>query len=131
MKLNEFFTYDQDGPKEDGTYDVAEDAVVGTIYDSFYVSGSPMTDNSLILDSWSFAGDTLPSGSYSTSSSLQSNTSVTMGDNSLRRLTLDDGETVLLGGANRVLAWNNSANETSYLRARDVYPDFKLFLPKS
>ena len=124
---NEGIYYETKIRKEDGTYDVAEDAVVGTIYDSFYVSGSPMTDNSLILDSWSFAGDTLPSGSYSTSSSLQSNTSVTMGDNSLRRLTLDDGETVLLGGANRVLAWNNSANETSYLRARDVYPDFKLF----
>jgi len=124
---NEGIYYETKIRKEDGTYDVAEDAVVGTIYDSFYVSGSPMTDNSLILDSWSFAGDTLPSGSYSTSSSLQSNTSVSMGDNSLRRLTLDDGETVLLGGANRVLAWNNSANETSYLRARDVYPDFKLF----
>ena len=124
---NEGIYYEEKIRKEDGTYDVAEDAVVGTIYDSFYVSGSPMTDNSLILDSWSFAGDTLPSGSYSTSSSLQSNTSVSMGDNSLRRLTLDDGETVLLGGANRVLAWNNSANETSYLRARDVYPDFKLF----
>jgi len=25
MKLNEFFTYDQDGPKEDGTYDPEND----------------------------------------------------------------------------------------------------------
>ena len=124
---NEGIYYETKIRKEDGTYDVAEDAVVGTIYDSFYVSGSPLTDNSLILDSWSFAGDTLPSGSYSTSSSLQSNTAVTMGDNSLRKLTLDDGESVLLGGANRVLAWDNVNNKTSYLRSRDVYPDFKLF----
>lgn len=113
--------------KEDGNYDVAEDAVIGTLYDSYYVSGSPMTDNSLILDSWSFAGDTLPSGSYSTSSSLQSNTSVTMGDNSLRKITLDDGQTVLLGGANRALVHDNVNNETSYLRARDIKPGFKLF----
>lgn len=124
---NEGIYYESKIRKEDGNYDVAEDAVVGTLYDSFYVSGSPMTDNSLILDSWSFAGDTLPSGSYSTSSSLQSNTAVTMGDNSLRRITLDDGESVLLGGANRALVHNNVTNETSYLRARDIKPDFKLF----
>lgn len=124
---NEGIYYESKIRKEDGNYDVAEDAVVGTLYDSFYVSGSPMTDNSLILDSWSFAGDTLPSGSYSTSSSLQSNTAVTMGDNSLRRITLDDGESVLLGGANRALVYNNVTNETSYLRARDIKPDFKLF----
>ena len=124
---NEGVYYEAKIRKEDGTYDVAEDAVVGTIYDSYFVSGSPMTDNSLILDSWSFAGQDLPVGSYSTSSSLQSNTSVTMGDNSLRRLTLDDGETILLGGANRVLAWDNVNNRTSYLRSRDVAPDFKVF----
>lgn len=124
---NEGIYYESKIRKEDGNYDVAEDAVVGTLYDSFYVSGSPMTDNSLILDSWSFAGDTLPSGSYSTSSSLQSNTAVTMGDNSLRRITLDDGESILLGGANRALVYNNVTNETSYLRARDIKPDFKLF----
>lgn len=124
---NEGIYYESKIRKEDGNYDVAEDATVGTLYDSFYVSGSPMTDNSLILDSWSFAGDTLPSGSYSTSSSLQSNTSVTMGDNSLRRITLDDGESVLLGGANRALVYDNVNNETSYLRARDIKPDFKLF----
>ena len=124
---NEGIYYESKIRKEDGNYDVAEDAVVGTLYDSFYVSGSPMTDNSLILDSWSFAGDTLPSGSYSTSSSLQSNTAVTMGDNSLRRITLDDGESVLLGGANRALVYDNVNNETSYLRARDIKPDFKLF----
>lgn len=124
---NEGIYYESKIRKEDGNYDVAEDAVVGTLYDSYYVSGSPMTDNSLILDSWSFAGDTLPSGSYSTSSSLQSNTAVTMGDNSLRRITLDDGESVLLGGANRALVYDNVNNETSYLRARDIKPDFKLF----
>lgn len=124
---NEGVYYEAKIRKEDGTYDVAEDAVVGTIYDSYYVSGSPMTDNSLILDSWSFAGQDLPVGSYSTSSSLQSNTSVTMGDNSLRRLTLDDGETILLGGANRVLAWDSGSNRTSYLRSRDVAPNFKVF----
>ena len=124
---NEGIYYESKIRKEDGNYDVAEDAVVGTLYDSFYVSGSPMTDNSLILDSWSFAGDTLPSGSYSTSSSLQSNTAVTMGDNSLRRITLDDGESVLLGGANRALVYDNVNNKTSYLRARDIKPDFKLF----
>ena len=124
---NEGIYYESKIKKEDGNYDVAEDAVVGTIYDSFYVSGSPMTDNSLILDSWSFAGETLPEGSNSTSSSLQSNTLVTMGDNSLRKITLSDGEEVLLGGANRALVYNNVTNETSYLRARDIKPGFKLF----
>ena len=124
---NEGIYYEAKIRKEDGNYDVASDAVVGTLYDSYYVSGSPMTDNSLVLDSWSFAGDTLPSGSYSTSSSLQSNTEVIMGDNSLRKLTLDDGEEILLGGANRVLAWNNVSNETGYLRSQDVQPDFKVF----
>lgn len=124
---NEGIYYESKIKKEDGNYDVAEDAVVGTIYDSFYVSGSPMTDNSLVLDSWSFAGETLPEGSNSTSSSLQSNTPVTMGDNSLRQITLSDGETVLLGGANRALVYNNVTNETSYLRARDIKPGFKLF----
>ena len=113
--------------REDGDYDVAESTTIGTLYDSYFISGSPNTDNSLILDSWSFAGDTLPSGSYSTSSSLQSNAVVDVPSNAIRQITLDDGSIIKIGGAGRLLAWNSSSNATSYLKAVDVYPGYKVF----
>lgn len=113
--------------KEDGDYDVADSTVIGTLYDSYFISGSPNTDNSLILDSWSFAGDTLPSGSYSTSSSLQSNAVVDVPSNAIRQITLDDGSIIKIGGAGRLLTWNSSSNATSYLKAVDVYPGYKVF----
>jgi hypothetical protein len=119
--------YEEKVKIEDGGYHKADEAVIGTIYDSYYVSGSPMTDNGLVLDEWSFDGDTVPSGSHSTSSVLQSNTSVDLVANELRKLTLDDGSIVRLGGANRVLAWDNVTNKTAYVRARDIGVGFKMF----
>ena len=112
---------------EAGGYHEASSAVIGTLYDSYYVSGSPMTDNGLILDSWSFAGDTVPSGSHSSASVLQSNTSVDVAANEIRKITLDDGSIVRLGGANRALIYDNVNDKTSYLRARDIEVGFKMF----
>lgn len=119
--------YEENIKIEAGGYHAAEDAVIGTLYDSFYVSGSPMTDNSLVLDSWSFDGGTIPSGSHSSASVLQSNTTVTVASNGVRKLTLADGTSVLLGGANRALAYDNVNDKTSYLRARDINVGFTLF----
>ena len=53
-----------------------------------------MTDNGVILDSWSFAGDTVTSGSHSSASVLQSNTSVDVAANEIRKITVDDGSIV-------------------------------------
>jgi hypothetical protein len=113
--------------REDGGYDLAAETTVGTLYDSYFISGSPNTDNSLILDSWSFAGDVIPSGSYSTSSSLQSNAVLDVSSNAIRKITLDDGSIIQVGGASRLLAYSPDTDKTSYLRAFDIYPGYKVF----
>lgn len=45
-------------------------AVVGDTFKSFYIEGTPNTDSVSVFTAWSYPGQTLPSGSYVTSSVL-------------------------------------------------------------
>ena len=112
---------------EAGGSHLASAAVVGSEYDSYFVSGSPDTDSNVTLGQWSVAGPNLPDGSYSTSSILQGAVSQSIRSNSIRKLTLNDGSILRVGGGNRILTLNTASNEISYMTARDVLSGYDIF----
>ena len=112
---------------EAGGSHLASAAVVGSEYDSYFVSGSPDTDSNVALGQWSIAGPNLPDGSFSTSSILQGAVSQSIKSNSIRKLTLNDGSILRVGGGNRILTLNTASNEISYMTARDVISGYDIF----
>ena len=112
---------------EAGGSHLASAAVVGSEYDSYFVSGSPDTDSNVTLGQWSIAGPDLPDGSFSTSSILQGAVSQSVKSNSIRKLTLNDGSILRVGGGNRILTLNSSSNEISYMTARDLLNGYEIF----
>jgi len=99
----------------------------GSRVDSYYVSGSPDTDDFRVLDQWSFDGDVIPSGSYNTSSIVEHKTESTVPSNAVRKLVLAEGSVLLTGGGNRLLAHDATTNKSSYMIAKDIVPTDKLY----
>ena len=99
----------------------------GSLVDSYFVSGSPDTDDFRILDQWSFDGDTIPSGSYNTSSIVEFKTETVVPSNAVRKLTLAEGSVILTGGGNRLLAYDESTTKSSFKIAKEIVPTDKLY----
>ena len=99
----------------------------GSLVDSYFVSGSPDTDDFRILDQWSFDGDTIPSGSYNTSSIVEFKTESVVPSNAVRKLTLAEGSVILTGGGNRLLAYDESTTKSSFKIAKEIVPSDKLY----
>ncbi|MGY8866393.1 MAG: hypothetical protein ACKVJK_12305, partial [Methylophagaceae bacterium] len=99
----------------------------GSLVDSYFVSGSPDTDDFRILDQWSFDGDTIPSGSYNTSSIVEFKTESVVPSNAVRKLTLAEGSVILTGGGNRLLAYDESTTKSSFKIAKEIVPTDKLY----
>ena len=112
---------------EAGGSHLASAAVVGSEYDSYFVSGSPDTDSNVTLGQWSIGGPDLPAGSYSTSSILQGAVSQSIKSNSIRKITLNDGSILRVGGGNRILTLNTASNKISYLPARELLNGYEIF----
>ena len=119
--------YSESINREDGGADLAATAEIGTIYDSYFVSGSPDSENDLVLDQWYFTGREMPSGSYSTSSSLDLKSETILPNNAVRELQFEDGTGMLIGGANRILAFNPNTNQSAYIPAVKVEAGFDVF----
>lgn len=113
--------------REDGGSDIAVNAAVGTIYDSYFISGSPEEEDESTLDDYFIPGNELPSGSYSTSSSLEIKAIETSNTNTLRELQFDDETTLVLGGVQRVLVFDPELNSISYKMAKYVEPNMKVY----
>lgn len=99
----------------------------GSLVDSYFVSGSPDTDDFRILDQWSFDGDTIPSGSYNTSSIVEFKTESVVPSNAVRKLTLAEGSVILTGGGNRLLTYDESTTKSSFKIAKEIVPTDKLY----
>jgi len=113
--------------REDGGSDIVADAAIGTIYDSYFISGSPQEEDEGTLNDYFIPGNVLPSGSYSTSSSLEIKTVETSNTNTLRELQFDDETTLVLGGIQRVLVFDPELNSISYKMAKYVEPNMKVY----
>lgn len=113
--------------REDGGADIVADAAIGTIYDSYFISGSPEEEDEGTLNDYFIPGNALPSGSYSTSSSLEFKTDEISTTNTLRELQFGDETSLVLGGGQRVLAFDPSLNSVSYKLAKYIEPNMKVY----
>ena len=104
-----------------------KDMVLGNKYLSYFISGSPNTDNYDILRQWSYEGNTLPSGSYLTSSVLIGLYEDTTYANDLTEIKFESGDSVIIGGEARMLVHNKITNTTTYQRVVDLTTDYSVF----
>ena len=104
-----------------------KDMVLGNQYQSYYIEGSPNTDDYEVLRGWSYEGNTLPSGSYLTSSVLIGLYEDTTYANDLTEIKFESGDSVIIGGEARMLVHNKLTNITSYQRVVDLTTDYSVF----
>lgn len=112
---------------EAGGSHVAKDAVVGSEYDAYFVSGSPDTDSNVLLSKWSVAGPGLPAGSFSTSSILEAKVSQSVASQAIRKISFTDGTELRAGGGNRILTNATESNSISYFLVRDLKNGYEVF----
>lgn len=98
----------------------AQNAIPGAnhLYTSYFISGSPDTDDFEVLDLWKIPGSSLPSGSHVTSSVLDSVNARANKDWTLRKLTFAGGESAILG-SNVHMASYDATEDT--IRFRKTY----------
>jgi hypothetical protein len=101
--------------------------VLGNSYLSYYIQGSPNTDDYEVLRGWTYEGNTLPSGSYLTSSTLIGLYEDVTYANDLTEIIFESGDKVVIGGEARMLVHNKNTNVTSYQRVVDLTTDYSVF----
>ena len=104
-----------------------KDMVLGNSYQSYYIEGSPNTDDYEVLRGWTYEGSTLPSGSYLTSSTLIGLYEDVTYANDLTEIKFESGDSVIIGGEARMLVHNKNTNITSYQRVVDLTTDYSVF----
>jgi hypothetical protein len=104
-----------------------KDMVLGNSYLSYFISGSPNTDDYEVLRGWTYEGNTLPSGSYLTSSTLIGLYEDVTYANDLTEIIFESGDKVIIGGEARMLVHNKNTNVTSYQRVVDLTTDYSVF----
>ena len=104
-----------------------KDLVLGDSFLSYFISGSPNTDDYDVLRQWSYEGNTLPSGSYLTSSVLIGTYADTTFANDLTEIKFESGDSVVIGGEARMLVHNKITNVASYQRVVDLTTDYSVF----
>ena len=104
-----------------------KDLVVGDSYLSYYVNGAPNTDDYEVLRQWSYTGNTLPSGSFLTSSVLIGSYEDTTYANDTTEIVFADNNSVVIGGEARMLVYNTETNVSSYKRVCDLTTDYAVF----
>ncbi len=106
---------------ENGTQKQLTDVVVGDLVKSYHISGSPMRDNPTELFAWSLNGNELPSGSYFTSSYIESVFSASIANNLVGELKI--GEDVIYSApANVFLVYESNNDRMIYKRSLQINP---------
>lgn len=113
--------------KADGSPLLLSSASVGDIVQSYYVSGSPDTDNVNEYTDWNFPGENLPEGSYATSSVIINTTELSVKDNVINHVTVEEGKDFRIDSSMHVLAYDIERDCLRYTCVVDLEPNkFKL-----
>lgn len=95
-------------------------ASVGDSLLSLSIPGVPNTDDDLVFASWSHDGDSLPSGSFITSSVIEYVSTNTPKYPVLIELTLDGGNQFNFSFDKFILTYQSSTNKTKYVRVNEL-----------
>ena len=101
--------------------------VEGETYPSFFVNGSPNTDDDDLLDLWSVSGNTLPEGSSGSTSVLVYLFEWDSFANEITKITFPDDEYIRIGGATRLLVYNGTLDSIMYVPCNRLTTDYSVF----
>ena len=137
----QFFEFATNDPKEEhgvlhssfiisqsGEGVTLENAQTGSIFKSYFISGSPDTDSYVTLGAWSHSGSTLPSGSFITSSAMISKAGYTSVGWALRKLSLDGyNDVIYIGGSSKVPTYQSSSDSITWKSVRHIEVGDKIY----
>ena len=95
-------------------------AETGSDYTSFAISGSPDTDSYVTLGAWSHSGETLPEGSSATTSSLETKHTYLSKGWAVRKLTIEGGDEILLGGNTKLPVYSAASDTIAWKSVRHI-----------
>lgn len=112
--------------KADGSFVEMHSASVGDAVASYYISGSPMTENDAEVYGWEVSGSNFPTGSYLTSSDVVYVDKTKLKYGAMIELDVN-GDIIYAGSGKDFLVYNTSSNIMSFEAAVSLEPDVHFF----
>tara|TARA_B100001175_G_C19502944_1_gene639207 strand:+ start:64 stop:2427 length:2364 start_codon:yes stop_codon:yes gene_type:complete len=109
---------------------VSEIQVSGSV-ESFFISGSPDTDEKEIFTSWSFSGNELPSGSYITSSVIETISSESGDYNSAVEVNTTNGDSYYVSPGKHFLVYQSGSNSWTFKKSMNLTGSSDYFMNQS
>ena len=104
---------------------------VSSSVQSFFISGSPDTDLKNVFTSWSYSGNELPSGSYLTSSIVESLSSESGDYNSAVEINVTSGDSYYVSPSKHFLVYESGSNEWRFKRPTNLTSSLDYFMNQS
>lgn len=104
-----------------------EDIVIGNTYQAYFVNGIPDTDDFDVLDQFFITGNTLPDGSYLTTTTCVGVSSIPTYANDMTEINFANGSTIVVGGQTRLLVYSPTTDKTRFVRASDLDNTYSIF----
>lgn len=112
---------------EEGVGVPISELVVGDTYKSYYIDGSPNTDDEEVIRAWKISGNTLPSGSYETTSTLVNAFDHQTYANDLIDIQFGNDSNLYIGGETRMLVHSSIDNTIGYMKVKDLTTEYSIF----
>jgi hypothetical protein len=106
---------------EDDSVTQLQNLIVGDRVKSYFISGSPMRDNVDEVFNWENEGNTLPTGSYTTSSFVENIFSASIENNIINELKIG-GDTIYASVSNTFLVYQTNTNSIVFKKALKIDP---------
>ena len=103
--------------KVDNTFEFPYNLAVSESLKSFFLSGSPDTDDSSVFYSWSFAGSDFPNDSEVTSSRVHNLSSGSIDYGVVLEVNLTSGDSIYVGDNKALLTYDSGSNFISFKSA--------------
>ena len=106
---------------EDDSSTQLQNLIVGDRVKSYFISGSPQRDNMEAILNWENEGNTLPTGSYTTSSFVENIFSSSVENNIINELKIG-GDTIYASVSNTFLVYQTDTNSIVFKKALGIDP---------
>ena len=104
---------------------------VSSSVQSYFISGSPDTDLKNVFTSWSYSGNELPSGSYLTSSIVETLSSESGDYNSAVEINVTSGDSYYVSPSKHFLVYESGSNEWRFKRPNNLTSSLDYFMNQS
>jgi intein/homing endonuclease len=112
---------------EDGTLKEMQNLVVGDRVKSYFISGSPMRDNLDEVLNWESSGNTLPTGSFMTSSVVENTFSSSIENNLINQIKAGSDD-IYSAISNTFLVQQSNTNSIVFKKAFFIDPTTDFFI---